>query len=212
MWLRPRGETASTLDRARRGSVDAFNEIVRLHQGAVYGVCYRTLGNPEDAADATQDAFLNAFRAIGSYRGDASGLVPWLLRIAVNACFDLARKRRRRPAESMDQLVDDAERDGFAPPQFADSSPTPEQRALTSETARAIESALDTLSVEHRAAVVLCDVQGLSYEEAARALGVELGTLKSRLSRARAHLRDQLTARGELPVHRQRLPSEQPYA
>ncbi|MBV9578332.1 MAG: sigma-70 family RNA polymerase sigma factor [Chloroflexi bacterium] len=200
---------AGTLDHrlkaAQRGEVAAFNTLIQAHQRQVYNLCYRTLGNPEDAADATQDAFLNAFRAVNSFNGQASGLRSWLLRIAVNTCYDQLRRRQRKPSESLD-TADDAH--GQTEPlaeRIEDPQPGPEQHSLSSETARHIQEAIDQLPPDQRLTVVLCDVQGLSYDEAAQSMAIELGTVKSRLSRARAQLRRLLTEKGELPAGPARL-------
>ena len=200
-------ETEASIRAARTGGIEAFNRLVEQHQRHVYNVCYRTLGNAEDAADATQEAFLGAYRGIGSFRGAPDGFRPWLLRIAVNACYDQLRRRKRRPAESLETFSTGRDLDDEAGPadRLADPAPGPEHVALSSERARGIEAALARLSPDQRLTVVLCDVQGLSYEEAAHAMSVELGTVKSRLSRARAQLRDVLEAAGELPSAARRL-------
>ena len=190
----------ASLEAARRGDVRAFNRLVEQYERLAFNVALRTLGQPDEAADATQDAFLAAFRAIGSFRGEA--FKPWLLRIVVNCCYDLLRKRRRQPAESLERLEQDDESPTLPP----DPSPGPEQAAASGETGAAIQAALDRLPDDQRAVVVLCDVQGLSYEEAAEVLALAVGTVKSRLSRARARLRDDLAARGELPGGRERPP------
>jgi RNA polymerase sigma-70 factor (ECF subfamily) len=190
----------SNLEAARRGDVRAFNRLVEEYERLAYNIALRTLGRPDEADDATQDAFLAAYRAIGSFRGEA--FKPWLLRIVVNCCYDLLRKRRRQPAESLERLEQDDETPILPP----DPRPGPEGEALSGETGAAIQAALDRLPDEQRAVVVLCDVQGLSYEEAAEPLELAVGTVKSRLSRARARLRDDLTARGELPGGRERPP------
>src|SRR5689334_16611486 len=96
------GTLDATLKAAQRGEVAAFNTLVQAFQRQVYNVCYRTLGNAEDAADATQDALLSAYRGIKSFNGPAAGLRSWLLRIAVNTCYDQLRRRQRRPADSLD--------------------------------------------------------------------------------------------------------------
>ncbi len=189
----PSAAEAQALDAARRGDVAAFNKLVLMYQTVVYNVALRTVGNPEDAADATQEAFLSAFRAIREFRGGS--FKSWLLRIAVNACYDVLRRRQRRPASSLDELTELGEGE-FAPP---DRVLGREAAAIGAETARVIQDGLATLPDEQRMLVVLCDVQGLSYEEAAEVSQVALGTVKSRLSRARARLRDYLAQRGELP-------------
>ena len=199
------GDTEGWLRAARRGEIAAFNRLVEHYQRQVYNLCYRTLAHPEDAADATQEAFLLAYRGIASFRGAPEGFRPWLLRIAVNACYDQLRRRKRRPGDSLDALAGHADEEPGPAERLPDPAPGPEQQALTSETARRIQAALARLSPDQRLTVVLCDVQGLSYEEAAQVMAVELGTVKSRLSRARAQLRDLLLAAGELPSAARRL-------
>jgi RNA polymerase sigma-70 factor, ECF subfamily len=199
------------LKAAQRGDIAAFNTLVVVHQRLVFNVCYRTLGNSEDAADATQDALLSAFRGIKAFNGPASGLRGWLLRIAVNACYDQLRRRQRRPSDSLDALrVSDPDHESSIAERLPDPGIGPEQHSLGVETAHNIQAALDQLAPDQRLTVVLCDVQGLSYEEAAAAMAVELGTVKSRLSRARAQLRELLTAQGELPTSSQRLQKRTP--
>ncbi len=94
---------------AQRGEVAAFNTLVHAYQRQVYNICYRTLGNADDAADATQDAFLGAFRGLKTFRGPITGFRAWLVRVAVNACYDQLRRRQRRPADSLDALADSAD-------------------------------------------------------------------------------------------------------
>ena len=195
------------LNAARRGELGAYNALVETFQRQVFNVCYRTLGNSEDAADVTQETFLNAFRSLKTFNGSAAGLRGWLLRIAVNACYDQLRRRQRRPTDSLDALVPvDAEH--AAPSvaeRLADPAPDPEQRSLSAESARVIQQAIVGLPPDQRMTVILCDVQGMSYEEAAQIMSVELGTVKSRLSRARAQLRAILAEKGELPGRSARL-------
>ena len=187
------------VEAARRGDLDAFNCLVEQYQRLAYNVALRTVGHPEEAADATQDAFLAAFRGIRSLRGEA--VRSWLLRIVVNACYDQLRRQRRRPAVSIDTL---AGSEGSAVPEPPDAARGPELVALDRETGAAIEQALDRLPTDQRLVAILCDVQELSYEEAASVLEVPIGTIRSRLSRARARLRDELAAAGELPRAAQR--------
>lgn len=190
----PSAAEGRALEAARRGDVAAFNQIVLTYQTVVYNVALRTLGSPEDAADVTQETFVSAFRAVREFRGGS--FKAWLLRIAVNACYDHLRRRQRRPASSLDELEEHGDVDVGEP----DVKHGPERSALSAETARAIQEGLTTLPDEQRMLVLLCDVQGLSYEEAAEVTHAALGTVKSRLSRARARLRDYLKDRGELPV------------
>lgn len=191
-------DDSAILNRAREGDVDAFNRLVLTHERPVYSLTYRLLGNADDAADATQEAFINAYRAIGTFRGEE--IRPWLFRIAARCCYDQLRRRKRRREDS---LEGESEEDSWDPPTSPEHGP--EQGALRAETAAVIEQALQTLPFDQRMIVTLCDVQGLSYEEAAEIADVELGTVKSRLSRARARLREMLRARGELPSGSERL-------
>ena len=181
------------LERARAGDVSAFNTLVLVYQRQAYTLAYRTLGNTDDAADATQEAFLSAFRALHSFRGGS--FRAWLLRIVANACIDRARRRQRRTADSLDGLLAEAGEVGL----WADPAPGPEGEALSAETAARIQAGLLELPPEQRLVVVMADIEGLAYEEIAVALHLSLGTVKSRLSRARAKLRAYLMAHGELP-------------
>ena len=199
MSVPPRADDAAILNRARNGDVEAFNRLVLNHERPVYSLAYRLLGNAEDAADATQEAFLNAYRAIKGFRGDA--VRPWLFRIAVRCCYDQLRRRKRRREDSLEGDDDD----DLSLDPAADTRLGPEPSAMRAETAAVIEHALQQLPFDQRMIVSLCDVEGMSYEEAAAITNAELGTVKSRLSRARARLRDLLRARGELPGAPERL-------
>ena len=205
------GTLERTLKAAQRGDVAAFNALVLAYQRQLFNICYRTLGNAEDAADATQDALLSAFRGLKSFNGAAAGLRPWLVRIAVNTCYDHLRRRQRRAADSLDAMrTIDTDHDTSAAERVADPGAGPEQSSLTAETARQIQAAIDRLPPDQRLTVILCDVQGFSYDEAAHAMSIELGTVKSRLSRARAQLRELLAQKGELPASAQRLHERNP--
>lgn len=178
--------------RAQRGDVDAFNQLVLCHQQLAYNVAYRVLGDPDAAADVTQDAFTSAYRAIRGFRG--SSFKPWLLRIVTNCCYDVLRARQRRPSVSLEALLEDDDN----PLSLPDPGETPEGAALRRELLRCIREGLLTLPVEQRLAVTLYDVQGLSYDEIAEVTHSSLGTVKSRLSRGRSHLRAYLQKHGEL--------------
>ena len=199
-----------TLRAAQRGDVSAFNSLIATYQRQVFNVCYRTLGSTEDAADATQDALLSAFRALKTFNGPAAGLRGWLLRIAVNTCYDQLRRRQRRPVDSLDAVTSTDEHELSTADRLADPAPGPEERSLSAETARAIQGAIDHLPPDQRMTVILCDVQGLSYEETAQIMSIELGTVKSRLSRARSQLRAMLSEKGELPARSARLQERNP--
>jgi len=185
---------AELLARARDGDLGAFNQLVDHHQRLVYNLCCRMLGSTSLAEDVTQDTFLSAFRHITRCRGDR--FRPWLLRIAANACTDELRRRGRRRAISLDapQPVDDAPID---PP---DPSPGPESEAVRAEQRREIGTALLRLPEDQRLAVILCDVQGLSYEEIAVSMQTSIGTVKSRIARGREKLRSEIAALGTFAV------------
>jgi RNA polymerase sigma-70 factor (ECF subfamily) len=195
-------DEASLIERSQRGDLDAFNALVLAYQGQVYSVCLRMLGSPQPAEDATQETFIAAFRAVSRFRGGS--LRAWLLRIAANACYDELRRRRSRPQVSLEP------RAGEERPAAELAAPDEplEERAEQQELARCIQRGLASLPADQRLAVILRDVQGLAYDEVAEATGVSLGTVKSRISRGRAALRDFLLAHGELLPPRFRLPGE----
>ena len=181
---------------AQRGDVASFNELVRLFEGRVYNLCYRMLGDPDSAADAAQDAFLAAFRNLRSFRGGS--FRSWMLRIATNTCYDVLRVRKRRPSVSLDIEADD-ESDS-SPLQIADTAESPDDFAQRRELAAAIQDGLTALPDEQRIVLILSDIQGLAYEEIAQITNSNLGTVKSRLSRGRARLREVLKAGELLPA------------
>jgi len=181
---------------SQRGDIGAFNRLVLMYQEQVYNLAVRLLGERDAAADATQETFLSAFQAIRSFRGGSVRI--WLLRIAANACYDELRRQRRHPVTSLDELMDRPEEEGPGR-EIPTAVESPEDFALRRDLQNELLRALMTLPAEQRMVVVLSDIQGLSYEEIAHVTGTNLGTVKSRLSRARAHLRDYLRARELLP-------------
>ncbi|MBI1801221.1 MAG: sigma-70 family RNA polymerase sigma factor [Chloroflexi bacterium] len=188
---------------ARRGDLHAFNRLVESYQDMAYHTAYRILNDPEAAADATQEAFISAYRHLNEFR-DGS-FKAWLLRIVTNACYDILRARQRHPSESIDDLLGaDEERE---PPDFIDHREGPEERAVRAELNRFLQEGIAALPDDQRVVLVLADVQGLSYEEIASATRTNLGTVKSRLNRARLRLRDWLLERQELLPERYRLDS-----
>lgn len=188
---------------AQRGDVESFNGLVRLYAGRVYNLCYRMLGDTDSAADAAQDAFLSAFRNLHGFRGGS--FRSWMLRIATNTCYDALRARKRRPSVSLDVETEDEE--DSSPLQIADTAESPDDFALRRELALAIQGGLTALPDEQRIVLILSDIQGLAYEEIAQITNSNLGTVKSRLSRGRARLREVLKA-GELLPARYRHESE----
>ncbi len=175
---------------SQQGDLQAFNELVLSYEKLVFNMAARMLSDAAAAEDATQEAFISAFRNIRKFRGD--NFRAWLLRIAANACHDQLRSPRRRREVSLDASVADSH---FDVPSNLES---PENYALRQELGHEIQRGLATLPDDQRLVLVLIDLQGLSYEEAAASTGSSLGTVKSRLSRARARLRDHMLQRREL--------------
>lgn len=180
---------------ARHGDLNAFNRLVLAYQDNVYNQAYRILGDAQSADDATQEAFISAFHNLKSFRGGS--LRSWLLRIVTNLCYDELRRRKRRPTTPLEPL-DDAGDEIESPAWMMDPGESPEQTAERVELGRAIQHCLDELPVEFRVIVTLVDIQGMDYTEAAEVIGKPLGTVKSRLARARLRLRDCLQGFWEL--------------
>ncbi|MDE3231226.1 MAG: sigma-70 family RNA polymerase sigma factor [Chloroflexota bacterium] len=201
----PGGDDAQERDaiaRSQRGDASAFNLLVTRYESAAYSLALRMLGNPESAADVAQDAFFSAFRNIRAFRG--ASFRAWLLRIVSNGCYDYWRAQGRRPTESLDALLaggDEGGGVGGVEPELAralaDPTWTPESAVLRAETVATIEAALLRLAHDQRLVIILSDVQGYSYEDIARIAGIPLGTVKSRIARARARLRDLLQGQSE---------------
>jgi RNA polymerase sigma-70 factor (ECF subfamily) len=185
------GDEPGLIEAARSGELDAFNVLVGRYQNAVYNLCLRMLG-PATAEDAAQEAFISAYRHLDRFR-DGS-FRAWLFRIASNACYDELRRRKSRPAASLDRPYGEDERTFDT----ADAAPSMEDLAANAELRQALAAALLRLPPEQRLTVVLCDVQGMDYAEIAVVTGASLGTVKSRLSRARSRLRSILLEQREL--------------
>jgi RNA polymerase sigma-70 factor, ECF subfamily len=189
---------------AQRGDVPSFNQLVRAYQSVVYHTAYRLLGNADSAADATQEAFVSAYKNLRSFRGGS--FKAWLLRIVTNSCYDQLRVKQRKPTASLDALLLDA--DNPAPGLGEAREESPEDHAERAELGEMIQKGLQTMPMEQRVTLVLSDIDGFAYEEIARITGTQVGTVKSRLSRARAHLREFLLAQEELLPASYRLKSE----
>ena len=183
------------LERLRGGEAAAFNRLVEERSGDIYALLYRLTEDPEEARDLTQETFLQAFRHLASFRGDAD-LKTWLYRIAVNQARNRWRwwKRRRRDRTlSLDAPVSEGQDAPLSAGLASEAAEDPERRTLARERERALHAALRTLSRPYREVIVLRDIEGLSYEEVALALDLNVGTVKSRLSRGRDELRRRLT-------------------
>ena len=183
--------TEKELVRAAAGGDEiAFSELVRIYENKAYHLALRMVSNPEDAYDVAQDAFLAAWRGLPSFRGE-SGFSTWLYRLVSNAAIDhLRRTKHQRGNVSLD----DEELNLDAP----DESPTPQEAAEEKDLKEAVAAGLRELSDDHRTVLVMREVQELSYEEIAESLQLDLGTVKSRISRARTHLRKILLQSGNL--------------
>lgn len=176
--------------RALEGDLGAFNQLVEAYQDLCHALVARMVPDPDQAADAVQEAFFSAYRNLRSYRGPS--FRGWLTRIAVNAAMDLQRARKRRPVSPYPELEDDS----WQPP--AGPEADPEAIATATERGRALSAALNTIAADQRNAIVLYDVEGYDYAEIASMTGVSLGTVKSRIHRGRLALRALLEERMEL--------------
>ncbi len=184
---------------AKNGDINAYNRLVLHYQGMVYNVAYRIMGEPQSAEDAAQEAFISAYKALNRFRGGS--FKSWLMRIATNACYDELRRRKRKPQSSLDELTEDNESFSFL------QSPGigPEGRQQQMEIMKAIEDCLKSLPDDQRVTAVLGDVEGYNYQEIADITEVSLGTVKSRMSRARSKLRECLQGYQELLPRNYRL-------
>jgi RNA polymerase sigma-70 factor (ECF subfamily) len=191
---------------AQRGNLDSFNTLVLHYQDMVYNTALRVLGDEDQAADAAQEAFISAFRSLSTFRGGS--FKAWLMRTVTNACYDELRRQKRRPTTPLEPDTDDGE-EMDSPRWLADPNMTPAQKAEADELEHAIQHCLEALPTEFRTAVVLADIQGMDYTEVAAASKVPLGTIKSRLARARLRLRECLRGFEELLPSAFRLESEE---
>ena len=186
----PLPDEAAVIARAAAGDRTSFAQLMEHYQRACYGLAWRLLGDPDQAADATQDAFIHAYKAIGSYRGGI--FRSWLLRITANASYDILRRAQRRPSNPLPDPDEGA-------PELPDlGAVNPETEATKSELYRHLEVALRRLPVDQRTAVVLCDVYGMDYNEVAAMTTSALGTVKSRIHRGRLRLRELMAEHREL--------------
>ena len=177
------------IQKLRTGDPAAFETLVRAHTSSVYKIAYTMMGNEHDAQDAVQEAFIKIYRALPSFRGD-SAITTWMYRIAVNVCKDMLRRAGRfRTVSPDDEAV-------FL--DLPDTSPMPDEVLLSKETKKELLAAIDELPTDYKLVITLCDLEGLPYIDAAQALDCPLGTVKSRLSRARNLLLQKLSEKGEL--------------
>ncbi len=178
------------VQRAKAGDEAAFESLVRLHEKMVYHLALRMTGNPEDAGDLTQEAFISAYRALSGFKEESS-FSTWIYRLATNACIDFLRKeKRKRGIPLVAQSEDGEQRDLEIP----DPGGNPVAELEKKELREAIHRGMERLSPEHKQVLVLREISGLNYLEIAETLGLEEGTVKSRIARARLRLREILLA------------------
>ncbi|MGI6183115.1 MAG: RNA polymerase sigma factor [Candidatus Fimadaptatus sp.] len=178
------------LRRAQKGDTEAFEELMAAQESRMYAIALRMMGNREDAQDCAQDAMVRIYRAMGSFKGQSS-LATWIYRITMNTCLDELRRRKVRKVTSLDTLVEA----GWSP---TDKGETPEEHGLRSEKQAVLNEAIQSLPEDMRAAIVLRDIKGYTYDEIADILDANVGTIKSRISRGRERLREILSKHSEL--------------
>jgi RNA polymerase sigma-70 factor (ECF subfamily) len=188
-------DEAGLIQDAMQGDLNAFNRLVLAYQDLAYTQAYRIMGEPSAADDATQEAMISAYKNIRSFRGGS--FKAWLLRIVTNSCYDELRRRKRRPTTPLEPL-DSEDEEVESPYWLADPSEQPDEAAERTELGQAIQDCLNGLPDEFRVVVVLVDVQGMDYQEASGMMDIPLGTIKSRLARARLRLRECLQGFWEL--------------
>lgn len=189
---------ARLVKRAKQGDMHAFEELIIQHEKIVYNVALRMMNHSEDAKDISQEVFLKAYRNIGNF-DERSQFSTWIYRITANTCIDEMRKRKGRQSFSLEEELESEE--GSMQWQVADAGETPEESMLREEQKSEILQALESLSPEHKVAVILRDIKGLSYEEIAEILELTLGTVKSRISRGRNQLKQEILKLREQDAH-----------
>ena len=190
-----RDEESRLVEQLREGDREVFSELMEAYQKQVYLLALRTVGDPEDAADMTQEAFLRAWRSVGSFRGDSKFSV-WLYRLTTNVCIDFLRSRGRKPTVSLTVENEDEETQEL---DVADERFDPEAQFENAELRRSVQRGLDSLPEDYRMILILRELNGLSYAEIGETLQLEEGTVKSRLFRARKKLCEFLREDGNLP-------------
>jgi RNA polymerase sigma-70 factor (ECF subfamily) len=188
------------ITRATHGDLDAFNQLVLAYQNLAYSVAYRTMQEEDAAADAVQESMIKAFRSLGSFQGGS--FKSWMIRIVVNTCYDALRSRKRRRTDSLDDFGgdDDHGMDGASDYslQLEDPAERPDAYIQRMELSQLIEQGIARLPADQRLALTLCDVHGYAYEEISEITGMPMGTVKSRINRARGKVREYLLQYPEL--------------
>jgi RNA polymerase sigma-70 factor (ECF subfamily) len=200
-------DEAALIQSAQKGDLDAFNRLVLAYQEMAFNLACRMLDDDAAAEDATQTVFLNAYRSLGSYRGGS--FRGWVMRMVTNTCYDELRRRQRHPTAPLEPVNPEEEEEIESPAWLVDNEPTPEQELERVELDSAVQHCLNGLSEEFRLVAVMVDIEGLEYQEVAIATGKPLGTIKSRLARARLKLRKCLQQFWELLPAKFRLEGEE---
>lgn len=180
------------IDEIKNGNLDAFEQLVARYETKVYTIAYRYMGNYNDANDLAQEALIKVYRSIHGFRGESSFLT-WLYRVVTNVCKDELRRRAREKTVSMDEMIEHGNS-----PSSGQGNSSLDDFVLRREWQEEVQRVLNSLTEEHRTIVVMRDIQGYSYEEIAHFLECSLGTVKSRLNRARNVLKDRLLEHNEL--------------
>ena len=195
------------IEDALHGNLDAFNALVLAYQEMAFNLAYRMLSDDALAEDATQTAFISAYRNLKSYRGGS--FRAWVMRMVTNTCYDELRRQHRRPSIPLEPYSQEDDDEIESPSWIADDSPSPENQTETHELEEAIQHCIQELPEDFRTVVVMIDIQGMDYAEVSETVGKPLGTVKSRLARARMRLRDCLGGFGELLPAQFRLGEEE---
>lgn len=188
----PPSDEQRVITQAMTGDTQAFNQLVITYQTMAYSVAYRMLRDEDAAADVVQDSFIKALRALPNFQG--GNFRSWLMRIVANTCYDVLRAQQRHATSSLDDLVVEHDHSSY----LVDRAESPELYAERMELNQLIEAGIQALPPEQRLVLILCDIQGYAYEEIAEIANLPMGTVKSRISRARLRLRDYLLNKPEL--------------
>ncbi len=180
-------DTIELVNKAKAKDMKAFEELMLRYEKIVYNLSYRMMQNYDDAKDITQDVFIKVYQNLDKFNGESS-FKTWIYRITTNTCLDELRKRKRKVTESLDENLDGEK--GEISKQIPDNSPSPEESFLNTEKARIVKEALYSLQDDYKTIIILKDIKGLQYTEISEIMQISLGTVKSKLSRARKELRN----------------------
>ncbi len=190
------------INKAKQGNITAFEKLITSYEKVVYNISYRMFNNEEDAKDISQEVFIKFYKNLDKFDG-TSKVSTWLYRITVNTCIDEMRKRKGKETSSIDEVISMDE--GDLKKQYQNDSKTPEEKLISKENIDDLKKAIDSLSQNHKTLIVLRDIQGLSYSEIAEITDCSLGTVKSRLARARVQLKNIILKQKELSKDKNRL-------